>query len=114
MEEDVGAFVYVVTHFPADETTFLCVELLITMGWVKFPLLFCGTSETVEDLENLYIAGLSSSFTKYGPTSISYYTLPSRTAYLVRLQGTDIYMDYLMCVSQGYPVQTHGVTDLVL
>ena len=78
--EDVGASVYVVPPLPTDETTFLCVELLIPMGWVKFTLLFCGASDTVEDLENLYIADPSSSFTKYGPTFGSYYTLPYHAA----------------------------------
>ena len=54
--EYVGAFAYVVPPLPAYETTFLCVELLIPMVWVKYPLLFCTASETVEDLEKLYIA----------------------------------------------------------
>ena len=40
MTEDVMAFACVVPPLPADETTFLCVELLIPIGWVNFPLLF--------------------------------------------------------------------------
>ena len=99
--EDVGDFLYMVTHLPAHETTFLCVELLIAMGWVKCPLLFCAASDTVEDMGNLYIAYPSSPLTKYDPTSGSCYTFPSCTAYPARLQGTEIYMDDLMYVSQG-------------
>ena len=97
----MGGFTYVVPPLPEDETTFICVELLIHMVWLNFLLLFCAASDTVEDMENIYIIDPSSSFTKYVPTSGSYYTLPSRTAYLVRLQGTYIYMDDLMYVSQG-------------
>ena len=69
----MGDFTYVVPPLPADETTIISLELLIPMGRVKFPLLFCAASETVEDLEKLYIAYPSSSFTNYGPTSGSYY-----------------------------------------
>ena len=65
-------------------------------------------------MENLYIADPSSSFTKYAPTSGSYYNFPSCAPPPARLQGTDIYMEDLMCLSQGYPTQKHGVTDLVL
>ena len=65
------AFACVVPPLPAYETTFICVELLILMDWVKFALLFCAASETLKDMENLYIADPSSSFTKYGPTSVS-------------------------------------------
>ena len=46
----MGAFAYVVPPLPTDETTFICVELLIPMGWVKFPLLFCAASGMVEDM----------------------------------------------------------------
>ena len=95
----MGAFAYVVPPLPTDETTFICVELLIPMGWVKFPLLFCAASGMMEDMWNLYIVDPSSSFIKYGPTSVSYYTFPSRMAYPVHLQGTDIYMDDLVFVT---------------
>ena len=71
------------------------------MGWLNSPLLLCAASDTVEGMENIYIIDPSSSFTKYVPTSGSYYTFPYRTAYPVLLQGTDIYMDNLMYVSQG-------------
>ena len=61
-------------------------------------------------MENLYIVDPSSSFAKYGP----YSTFFSRTASHVCIQGTDAYMNDLMCVSQGYPAQKHRVTDMVL
>ena len=89
-------FACVVPPLPADETTFICVELLIPMGWVKFPLLFCAASETVDDMENLYISDPSSSFTKYGPTSGSYYNFPSCASSPASLQGTDINMNDIM------------------
>ena len=99
--EDVGGFTYVVPPLPEDETTFHCVELLIPMGWLNFPLLLCVASDTVEGMENIYIIDPSSSFTKYVPTSGSYYNFPSCASSPARLQGTDIYMDDLMCLSQG-------------
>ena len=100
-EEDVGGFTYVVPPLPEEEATFICVVLLIPMGWLNFTLLLCAESDTVEGIEKIYIIDPSSSFTKYVPTSGSYYTPPYRTAYPAHLQGTTLYMDNLMYVSQG-------------
>ena len=99
----MGDFAYVVPPLPSDEKTYLCVDLAIPTGWVNTPPLFCAASDTETYLENLYIADPSSSFTKYGPTSNSYSTFPSHKNSPTCLQGADVYMDNLMCVSQGDP-----------
>ena len=59
----MGAFAYVMPYLPADKTTYVCVDLVIPMGWVNSPPLLCAASEAAVDLSNLYITELSSSFT---------------------------------------------------
>ena len=63
----MGAFAYVMPYLPADKTTYVCVDLVIPMGWVNFPQFFCMAYEMAADLENLSIVDPSSSLTKYGP-----------------------------------------------
>ena len=101
----MGSFAYVVPPLPLDETTYLCVDLVIPIGWVNPPPIFCAASDMAVYLENLYIAEPSSPFNNYGPTSSSYSTFPYRTTSPACLQVTDVYMDDLMCVSQGDPAQ---------
>ena len=67
----MGSFAYVVPPLPADETTYLCVDLVIPIDWVNPSPLFCAASDTAAYLVNLYIADPSLSFNKYGPTSSS-------------------------------------------
>ena len=50
--EDVGAFSYVVPPLPSDPHPLLCIDLVLPMGWVNSPDLFCASSETVTDLAN--------------------------------------------------------------
>ena len=64
----MGSFAYVVPPLPADETTYLCVDLVIPIGWVNPSPLFCAESDTTAYLVNLYIADPSLSFKKYVPT----------------------------------------------
>ena len=110
----MGDLSYVVPPLPGDTEIYLCVDLVITMGWVNFTPSFCVMSETEADLANIYISEPSMYFTKYRPTSGSYSNFPSRMAYPARLQGTYVYMDNLMCVVQGDPTQQHRVTEMVL
>ena len=51
--EDVGAFAYVVPPIPSDIEPFLWIDLVLPMGWVNSPDLFCATSETVTDFTNI-------------------------------------------------------------
>ena len=55
-EEDVGAFAYVVPPLTMDKMAYLCVELVIPMGWVNYPPFLFVASEVEVDLTNLYIA----------------------------------------------------------
>ena len=101
----MGSFAYVVPPLPVGDTTYLFVDLVIPIVWVNPLPLFCAASDMAAYLENLYIADPSSSFKKYGPTSRSYSTFPYRTTSPACLQGAFVYMDDLMCVSQGDPAQ---------
>ena len=51
--EDVGTFSYVVPPIPSGPQLLLCIDLVLPMGWVNSPDLFCATSETVTDLANI-------------------------------------------------------------
>ena len=64
----MGSFAYVVPPLPADETAYLFVDLVISIGWVDPSPLFCAASDMAAYLGNLYIADPSLSFNKYGPT----------------------------------------------
>ena len=46
---DVGAFTYVIPALPSDPDILICIDLVLPIGWVNSPDLFCSTSETVID-----------------------------------------------------------------
>ena len=46
----IGAFTYVVPPLPSDTTILLCIDLVLPMGWVNSPDMFCAASETVADI----------------------------------------------------------------
>ena len=54
---DVGAFSYVVPPLPSDTAIYMCVELVLPMGWVSSHLFFCAASNMASDLANTYLAG---------------------------------------------------------
>ena len=41
----VGAFAYVVPSAPDDEGIFICIDLVLPMGWVDYPKFFCAFLE---------------------------------------------------------------------
>ena len=52
----VVAFFYVVPNLPSGTAIYLCVDLVLPMGWITSPPLFCAASETAADLANTYLA----------------------------------------------------------
>ena len=76
---DIGSFSYVVPPLPSDTTIYLCVDLVLPMGWVSSPPFFGAASETASDLANFYMA--NNFLPKYGPTLGTYSTVTSPPAY---------------------------------
>ena len=97
----IGAFTYVVSPLPSDMTILLCMDLVLPMGWVNSPDMFCAASETVADMANGYILDPTSDFVIYPPTVNTYSTTPAPTASSSLLQFTEVYMDDLLSATQG-------------
>ena len=51
----VGAFAYVVPSVPEDDAIFICIDLVLPMGWVESPKFFCAFSETLTDVANTLV-----------------------------------------------------------
>ena len=68
----IRAFTYVVPPLPCDTTILLCIDLVLPMGWVSSPDIFCAASETVADMANGYILDPKSAFLIYPPTANNY------------------------------------------
>ena len=83
----------------------MCINLVLPMGWVNSPDLFCATSETTADIANAYCRDPSTPFYQYAPTKGTYSTSPSPSASSSRLQHTDVYMDDFISLTQGDPSQ---------
>ena len=110
----MGTFTYVVPPLPGDATTYLCVDLVLPMGWVNSPPFLCAASETAADLANVYLADGDATFTEVPPTRGAYSTTPSPMASSKRLQAVDMYMDDLMGATQGDPKKQRRATELML
>ena len=111
---DVGSFAYVIPALPTDTDVLLCIDLVLPMGWVNSPDLFCSTSETVADIANQLINQPDTPTSSYGPTHNLYHTISSPTASPSRLQHADVYVDDINCVAQGDALQQQRVTELIL
>ena len=59
---DIGAFTYIVPSLPTDTATLLCIDLVLSMRWVKSPDMFCAASETVTDIANGYLLNPTPAF----------------------------------------------------
>ena len=112
--EDVGTFAYVIPPLPSDTEQLLCIDLVLPMGWVNSPDLFCATSETVADLANIAFQSDLQITHPYSPTSTLYHCAPSPTAGPDRLQYVDVYMDDLNCLTQGDDHQQQRLTEIAL
>ena len=53
--EQVGAFAYVIPSAPGDGGTIICIELVLSMGWVDSPKFFCAFLETLMDVVNTLV-----------------------------------------------------------
>ena len=111
---DVGSFAYVVPALPSDPDVLICIDLVLPMGWVNSPDLFCSTSETVADIANQLLSQPETQTPIYGPTKDLYHTVTSPTASPSRLQYADVYVDDINCLAQGDAVQQQRVSELVL
>ena len=99
---------------PGDTAIYLCIDLVLPMGWVNSPPFFCAASETAADLANSYIRDPTTPWSPYGPTRDVYSTTPSPPASSDRLQKVEVYMDDFMGMTQGGSAQQERVTELLL
>ena len=52
----VGAFAYVIPSEPGDEGVFICIDLVLTIGWEDSPKFFCACSETRMDVAHALVS----------------------------------------------------------
>ena len=106
----VGAFAYVIPSAPGDEGIFICIDLVLPMGWVDSPKCFCAFSETLTDMANALV---DSEFPvpSYGVISEILSTGPGPPHTLERLTHIYCYMDDIISVMQGGPDRQHRVFD---
>ena len=84
------------------------------MGWVKSTGFLCSVLYTVTKNAKGYAPDPSSYFSIYYPMAGEYKTAKDLTASPGSLQYVDIYMDDLLCSTQGYPYQQQRVLDLTI
>ena len=75
------------------------------MVWVKPPDFFCAASKMIAENENVYTLDLDSTLMVYPPMAGAYNNADGATAYTNRLQYVEVYMDNLLCATQGDPTQ---------
>ena len=112
--EHVGTFAYVVPPLASNPAVYICIDLVLPMGWVSSPDLFCATSKTATDMANKSLHNPAAPYWTYRPTLGTYSTTPSPTASPARLQHADVYMDDIIAVTQGDQNQQTRVSELVL
>ena len=112
--EFVGSFTYVVPPIPEYSEIYLCVDLVLPMGWVNSTPFFCAAYETAADLAKAYLAKPQTPWRTYDPTKDRYVTTPNNAAYSNRLQKVEVYMDDFMGTTQGDPDQQERVTEIFL
>ena len=79
--EDVRTFAYVVPPIPSDQEPLLCIDLVLSMGWVNSPDQFCAMSKTVTtDLADIVFRSNLKIPLAYPPTANLYHSSPSPTA----------------------------------
>ena len=65
---NICAFSYVVPPLPPNTAIYLCVDLVLPMGYERSPPFICAASETAADLANTYLADHRLPTLEYGPT----------------------------------------------
>ena len=64
---DFFKFTYVMTPLLADPSVLPCINLVLSMGWINSPDLFCAAYETVDNNANIYALDPDSTFVVYPP-----------------------------------------------
>ena len=93
---------YVIPSAPGDEGIFICIDLVLLMGWVDSPKLFCTFSETLTDVANALVDS-ELPVPEYGAISKIPSTGPGPPHTPESLTHIDCYMDDVISVVQGGP-----------
>ena len=106
----VGLFAYVIPSAPWDKGIFICIDLVLPMGWVDSPKFFCAFSETLIDVVNALVDS-ELPVPAYGAISKIPSTGPGPPHTPESLTHIDCYMDDVIPVVQGGPDRQHRVFD---
>ena len=112
--EDICTFTYIVPPIHIDLEPLLFINLVLLMGWVNSPDLFCTTSKTVIDKANAALSSGLKLDTPYLPMDGLYHLPPSPSVCPTRLQYIYVYMDNINCLTQEDQSQQHCFTEIVL
>ena len=106
----VGAFAYVIPSAPGDKGIFICINLVLPMGWVDPPKFFCAFSEMLTDVANALVYS-ELPVPAYGEISEIPSTRPGPPHNPKSLTHIDCYMDDVISVVQGGLDRQHRVFD---
>ena len=106
----MGAFAYVIPLAPGDEGKIICINLVLSMGWVDFPKFFCAFSETLTDVSNA-LADIDLPVLSYVAISEIPATGPGPPHTPESLNHINYYMDDVISVVQGGLDRQHRVFD---
>ena len=107
----VGTFAYVIPSAPGDEGIFICIDLVLPMGWVDSPKFFCAFSETMTDVANALVDS-ELPVPSYRAISKIPSTGPGPPHTPESLTHIDCYMDDVISVVQRGPDCHHRVFEL--
>ena len=100
----VGAFAYVIPSAPGDEGIFICIGLVLPMGWVDSPNCFCAFLGTLTDVANALVNS-ELPVPSYGAISEIPATGPGPPHTPESLTHIYCYMDDIISTVQGVPYQ---------
>ena len=98
----VGAVAYVIPSAPGDEGIFICIDLVLPMGWADSPKFFCAFSETLTYVANAVVDS-ELPVPSYRAISEIPSTAPDPPHTPESLAHIDCYMDDAISVVQGGP-----------
>ena len=102
----VGYFSYVIPLAPGDEGIFICIDLVLPMGWVDSPKFFCAFLETLIDVAN-DLVNSELPVPSYGKISEIPATGPGPPHTPESLTHIYWYMDDSILAVQGVPDRQH-------
>ena len=106
----VGVFAYVIPLAPGDEGTIICIELILSMGWLDSPKFLCTFLETLMDVAN-DLVNTELPVPSYGAISEIPATGPGPPHTPESLTHIDCYMYDVISVVQGGADLQHRVFD---